>query len=71
MIQHRQARAGSTPCQVTSLRCLGGPWHGQRRVIASNEPSLVVPGTAGFRYVRQTLTSGEPYLSWSNDEARW
>lgn len=71
MTQHRRARPGATSCRVSSRRCLGGPWHGQRRVLSTAETSLAVPGVAGFRYVRRETVSGEAILAWSNDETRW
>lgn len=70
-MQHRRRRQELPQSNLESLRCMGGPWHKQARLIATNESSLLVPGESRFRYVRVTTGSGQPFLAWSNDETRW
>lgn len=53
--------------KLRSLRCHGGPWHGERHLLGPGETSLTVPGIEGFRYVARRTTRREEILEWSDE----
>jgi len=50
---------------LRSVRCHGGPWHGERHLLGAVESSLPVPGVTAFRYELRRTTRGEEILEWS------
>jgi len=63
--RHHRARIETASRNLRSARCVGGPHHGERRLLAAGETSLVVPGWTTFRYELRETTRGEAVLEWS------
>jgi hypothetical protein len=53
------------------LRCAGGPWNGQDRIVGAQGTSLAVAGENDYRYVVWQTRSGAAVLVWSDNKAAW
>lgn len=65
MTRHHRARIETASRNLRSARCVGGPLHGERKLLAAGETSLTVPGNRLFRYELRRTTGGEEVLEWS------